>query len=439
VTRSGLKAALLLGALVVGVGIPPTLASAATNRANPSQGVTSSSVTFGFISPQTGAQSAVFPGAVAGCKAAIGLQNAKGGVNGRKVKVIFGDDQSNFTGMNTTIAMHMVQDQNVFLVVNDSGAAFQTYTALEGAGVPMIDYGGNAYEGEPANENFVIPTSGNTNTNANTTYNIDLKIMKAMGAKKIAAVGFATAFSPGSHDQVVNIEKYAPKQGLQGVYLNDSLGVSTADLGPVILGIKNSGADGLVVAMSVADTLPLIQGLEQAGVKMKSVVGEQGYGQPLLAKSVAATLGPEDVFQSQYEPISLKTPATKTFVTALKKYGDLTGIPDYGAYTAYQECDLAMLGIQHAGNPPKRAAFVPAIRALKTVNPGGLDCAPVDVSAQNYGKSPSQTCDWFAYVKDDHWVLSPKSGAAWVASILPGTTPANTLFRSPTPSVPIVK
>jgi branched-chain amino acid transport system substrate-binding protein len=395
-------------------------------------------VTFGFISPQTGAQAAVFPGAVAGCNAAVGLQNAQGGVNGRKIVVDYGDDQSSYTGLNTTIAQHMVQSQHVFLVVNDSGAAFQTYRALEGFGVPMIDYGGNTYEGDPANQNLVIPTAGNINMNPNTTYDLGVKIMKAMGATKIAAVGFATAFSPGSHAIAINTEQDATAQGLKAAYLNDTLGISTASLGPVILGIKNSGADGLIVPMQVSTTLSLITGLRQAGVKMKSVVGLQGYGQDLLKPSVAGILGPEDVFQTQWAPVELNTSATKQFQSALQQYGHLTGIPGFGAYTGYQTCQLAITGIQHAGNPPTRAAFMPGLRALKTVNPGNLDCAPVDISTQNYGKTPSQTCDWFVYVKDGHWAVNPQSQQPWLSTVIPSSTPASTLFPGPAPTGPTV-
>jgi ABC-type branched-subunit amino acid transport system substrate-binding protein len=412
--------------------------SAATGGTG-ADGVTASTVTFGFISPQTGAQAAVFPGAVAGCKAAVGLQNAQGGVNGRKVVVQYGDDQSSYTGLNTTIAQHMVQSQHAFMVVNDSGAALQTYRALEALGVPMIDYGGNTYEGDPANQNWVIPTSGNINTNPTTTYDLGVKIMKAMGATKIAAVGFATAFSPGSHAIAINTEKDATAEGLKAVYLNDTLGTSTASLGPVILGIKNSGADGLIVPMQVSTTLSLVSGLRQAGVKMKSVVGLQGYGQDLLKPSVAATLGPEDVFQTGFAPVELNTPATKQFQSALQQYGGLKGIPDFGAYTGYQTCELAMLGIQHAGNPPTRAAFVPGLRALKTVNPGNLSCAPADVSTENYGKTPSQTCAWFVYVKDGHWVINPQSGQPWLSTVIPSSTPAGSTFTGPPPSMATVK
>jgi branched-chain amino acid transport system substrate-binding protein len=394
-------------------------------------------VTFGFISPQTGAQSAVFPGAVAGCNAAVGLKNAQGGVNGRKVKVVYGDDQSNFTGLNTTIAEHMVQSQHVFLVVEDSGASFQTYRALEGLGVPMVDDTvGSLFAGDPSNENSVITETGNTNTNANTTYDVDLRVMKAMGATKIATVGAAAIYSPSSHDGTINDANNAAREGLKSVYVDSTIGLSTADLGPVVLGIKNSGADGVVVNFSVASALPIYEGLKQAGVKLKSFVFAQGYGKQMLAGSVAPTLGPEAVFSTQWAPVELNTPATKQFQAALQQYGGLTGIPDYGAYTAFQECDLVMIGLAHAGNPPTRAAFIPGLRALNTINPSGLDCAPLDISTQNYGKSPDKTCSWFLYVQNGHWVPYPNNGSAWVSTVLPGTTPSSTVFAAPAPLGP---
>ena len=74
--------------------------------------------------------------------------------------------------------------------------------------------------------------------------------------------------------------------------------------------------------------------------------------------------------------MELKTKATKQFQADLKKYAGYTGVPDFGIYTGYITCDMAILGLQNAGNPPTRAAFAPNLRKLGTYDQAGLACQP---------------------------------------------------------------
>ena len=130
-----------------------------------------------------------------------------------------------------------------------------------------------------------------------------------------------------------------------------------------------------------------MQGLAQNGVKMKSTVLATGYGQPLLDQPVAATFGPEVVMQTPYAPVELKTKATKQFQADLKKYAGYTGVPDYGSTRGYITCDMAIVGLKNAGNPPTRAAFAPNLRKLGTYDQAGLACRPIDISAATYGQA----------------------------------------------------
>ena len=76
--------------------------------------------------------------------------------------------------------------------------------------------------------------------------------------------------------------------------------------------------------------------------------------------------------QTGLAPVELKTKATKQFQADLKKYADTTGIPDYGLYTGYMSCELALLGLKNAGNPPTRAAFAPNLRKVGSYDGAGL-------------------------------------------------------------------
>src|SRR3954452_13593056 len=124
--RRGVRALAGIAALsVAAVGVHATGASAQSGDA---PDVSDKSVKLGFISSETGVAASNFVGADKACQARIDAENAKGGVNGRKIDLITIDDKSG--AGNNTGAKDLVQSQNVFAVVNDSPFAFLTYRYL---------------------------------------------------------------------------------------------------------------------------------------------------------------------------------------------------------------------------------------------------------------------------------------------------------------------
>ncbi len=147
-----------------------------------------------------------------------------------------------------------------------------------------------------------------------------------------------------------SLQQYAvPALGLDPVYTNTSVDFGTSDVGPLVLGMKNAGADGAWYAMDLSTNLALAQGLIQNGVKMKAQLMATGYGHELLDQPVSKTLGPDIVFTTGWAPVELKTKATKRFQADLEKYAGFTGVPDFGIYTGYIDCDLAILGLEKQG------------------------------------------------------------------------------------------
>jgi branched-chain amino acid transport system substrate-binding protein len=225
--------------------------------------------------------------------------------------------------------------------------------------------------------------------------------MKTMGAKKVAAVGYGA--SPSSSESAKATETFgAEAVGLKGVYLNNTLEFGGTDVGPVVLGIKNSGADGLYLPLDSDTNFAIVQGLQQNGVKMKSNILATGYSQDLLDQPIAQTIQPTDVMFSAYRPVELGGPAIKQFRSDLKKYAGLTGVPDYGTYTGYIVCDMMIKGLQAAGKNPTRQAFVDGIRKTNggQYDGAGLLCQPIDLSYEGFGKVANKSCTWFVTVKD---------------------------------------
>ena len=101
-------------------------------------------------------------------------------------------------------------------------------------------------------------------------------------------------------------------------------------------------------------------------------------------------------------------------------------MPDFGVYTGYITCDLAIVGLQNAGNPPTRAAFAPNLRKLGTYDQAGLGCQPVDISVATYGQAPPTNCGWYLQVKNGKFVLFPPSGKPQTGKLIGASTVATT-------------
>ena len=135
-----------------------------------------------------------------------------------------------------------------------------------------------------------------------------------------------------------------PAVGLDPVYTNTTVEFGTYRRRPA--GARHQELRGRrgVPALVAASNIAVVEGLQQNGVDMKANILATGYGQEFLDSPVAETLSPNTVVFQTYKPVELKDKATKRFQADLKKYAGLTGVPDYGQYTGYITCDLAILG-----------------------------------------------------------------------------------------------
>jgi ABC-type branched-subunit amino acid transport system substrate-binding protein len=421
-----------LVAIVAGLAVVlsmPAVGGATTTSSSSAPGVTADSIKIGFITSKTGPAASSNEYSDLGCKARVGRENAKGGVHGRKIDVVYKDDQ---TANNLLQAQDLVQNDHVFLVVNDSALAFTAYRWLLDNDVPLIGGGfdGNYY-GAPGNEK-VISLFGNGPPVSTIQTTVLPELMKALGGGKVAAVGYGA--SPSSVAQVKSFMQYAvPAVGLRPVYTNTSVEFGTSDVGPLALGIKNAGANAGYYVMDLSTNLALAQALRQNGVTMKAQVLATGYGQNLLDQPVAKTLGNDVVFGSIWAPVETHSKATERFQSDLKKYAGYTGVPDIGVYTGYIACDLAVIGLQRQGDDLDQATFADTLRSVGTINPGdGLGCSDINLSMETYGKivdigdKNQRVCEWFVRLKDGKFVLfRPKSSKAsyWTGDLVEESVP----------------
>ncbi len=212
---------------VLGIGLT---AGAAGAQSSSTEGVTKDSVKLGFIWSGTGVAAPNFQDSGKACQARVDAQNAKGGVNGRKIQLETVDDMS--SGANLTGAHDLVENRKVFAVVNNSSFAFLSYRYLQGAGVPLIGGGfdGNYYS-QKGNENIIDAGGNGSPPPAGIIFTNATDVAKKLGATKIGSVGYGV--SPSSSGVAKDTQKYAAAaSGLKPVYLNTAVDFGSTDVGP---------------------------------------------------------------------------------------------------------------------------------------------------------------------------------------------------------------
>ena len=393
------------GTVVAGLALAGIATTGAGAQGANEPGVSAKAVKLGYIFSETGVAGSTFKNAGKACQARVDRENANGGVNGRKIEMEIVDDAS--TGANLTATQDLVQNRDVFAIVNNSSFAFLSYRYMLDQGVPMIGGGfDGTYYTQKANAD-IISALGSGTPFPGLSYTTTPKVMKQLGAKKTAALAYGASAS--SSASAKTLQDFAvPAVGLDPVYTNTTVEFGTSDVGPLVLGIKNSGADAVYLPMVAASNIAVIEGLAQNAVEMKANVLATGYGQAFLDAPVSKTLGTNTVLFQTYKPVELKDKATKQFQADLKKYAGLTGVPDYGVYTGYITCELAILGVQNAGKTPTRRGFIDGLRKLGSYDEAGLACTPVDISLEHIGTAPETSCSYFMYVKDGKFVVMNK-------------------------------
>jgi branched-chain amino acid transport system substrate-binding protein len=370
-----------------------------------SPGVSDKAIKVGYIFSKGGLAGSTFAHAGDGFNARIEAENAKGGVNGRKIDPVVVDDSG--ATSNLVAAQGLVQNDDVFAVVNNSSFAFLSYRYLLENDVPMVGggYDGNEY-GQPGNEKL-ISILGNIAPVYGAQYTPGfVQLMKKKGAKKVGVVSYGA--SESSTAAAKNLQKYAvPAAGLDPAYTNTTVEFGTTDVGPLVLGMKNAGVDATYLPLVLSSNLAIIQNAAQNNLTFKLAVLATGYGQSLLDEPSSTSIGPEVLFAQGWAPVEIKSAATKKFQADLKKYGGYDGVPDFGVYTGYLTADLLVKGLQAAGKNPTRDGFISATKGLGTWDAAGLGCQPVDVSADGFGTQAPTACGWYLQIKDGKFVPYP--------------------------------
>jgi branched-chain amino acid transport system substrate-binding protein len=386
-TKLFLTAAVALPLALAGCSSGTSAPTAATSTG--SGPATGSPITIAYVTDLTGEGASENGTSPSAFVARIDLQNAQGGVNGRKLVPLVIDDQTSPSQIATAV---QEADSKAFGIVSQSPLFFLAAKYPHQAGTPVT----GTYDDGP--EWGTMPY---TNMFASDEGSVDPKypvntqigdILKQHGATVVGTYGYS--ISPSSSRAAIQTAQSFQHAGGKVGVLDTTVPFGSVDFTAAALVAKQHGVDAIVPAMDGNSNYALATALKQAGVKLKVALFAAGYAPDVIHSAAWSTLQ-GDLFLSPFRPWTLPNAGTTQMQAAMEKYAHFTTsqFPNLGQYEAWAGADLMIKGLEMAGANPSRAGVVTALRGLKSYDANGLLPQSIDYSTI-FGHDLPHQCTW---------------------------------------------
>jgi branched-chain amino acid transport system substrate-binding protein len=388
------------GCAVLVVAACTALAACSSSSSGSSASTASKTITIGFVTDLTGAASSGFLTSKLGIDAYLDQINAAGGVNGYKIKYILADTTSTPTGALTAV-QKLVQQDNVFAIVEDSSVFFGAEPYALQQGIPVV---GSAidgpYWGNPQDTNLFASVGV---TNEDYMNLAPGQFMKLQGVTKCASLGYSN--SPSSALAAEGFIKSCEAAGLKSGYLNTQFPTGSTNVGPIALAMKAAGVDGVFFPTVPSTSFALVEALHLLGVKLKATLLPTGYGGDLLGSPAAIAAGQGIDFEPIGPPAEANTPATRQRAADLAAVG-VTGPPTFAEQEDFLTLTAFVTGLKAAGPGPTRQSFMAAMSKITNYDANGL-LAPEKINFRDY--TPGTGCLWVAQLRGSKFFVMPNT------------------------------
>ncbi len=301
-------------------------------------------ITIGFSMAQTGPLAANGKSALLAMKLWESDINAKGGLLGRPVKLVYYDDQSNPTTV-PGIYTKLIDVDKVDLVVGGYG------TNMIAPAMPVVMQRGKVFEGLfglAVNSEFHYPNyfsmipSGPDAKAAFTRGFFDVAMAQSPKPQTVAIVAADAEFSKNAAD---GARKNAAAAGLKVVY-DRSYPPATADFTPIVEAIQASHPDVVVVCSYPLDSAGMVQAVNNLGFTPKMIGGGMV---GLQATAFKTRLGPSLNGIVNYDfwmpTKSMEFPGVMDLMKRYQAKAASEGVDPLGYYIApFGYADLQVLG-----------------------------------------------------------------------------------------------
>jgi branched-chain amino acid transport system substrate-binding protein len=352
-------------------------------------------IDIGFVLPETGAQAGSYDEVLTGAMVRVKLLNAGGGIHGRDVKILEGDDQSTPQG-----AMAAVQSLIARGVVGVSGDA----SNLAGAAEQFL-----AQRHVPLVMNASAPTSvADTNLFsplglAGPSEPLSTSVgtfLKSLGVTKMA--GLAWGSVPTSVALMQGALAATSSAGIKTVLTDLTPSPTTIDYTPDALKIKQSGAQSIYFPATNAANVALAAALQQQGIHLKVPLFGPTVYDPAIMSSPHESAFEGAYVQSWLAPASLNTPQVKAFVAATNKYSH--GSFGYFYTSGYVFSDLLITGIEGVHGSPNAANVATALSHLTDYTGAGLTAKRINFTLPRTAVANVENCFWYLKIKNHTYV-----------------------------------
>jgi ABC-type branched-subunit amino acid transport system substrate-binding protein len=391
-------------AALIGIGLSGTTvlapATGAASSGGAAPGVTSTSITVGSISTQTGTLASNFSSLIPGEKAYFAYIDAQGGVNGRKIDYKYQlDDGGNPTTFNQ-LANTLINQDHVFAVTGVATAFFSPNLFVE-SGIPTYGYNvtGNW---TPAPNLFA---AGGSVQYYPAGAPEDAYVARSTHSTSIAVLAYDVA---ASSDACQSAENSLRDAGYNVSYTDLKVAYPGSTVATDVERMKQAGSNFVLSCMDVQGNISMARAIKQYGVHMTQL-WLNGNDQSTLNQNQSLMQGiyfslahvPFGAPQSEY-------PGLKLYETEMKKY-EPAYVDDELAIQGWESAALFVQGVKMAGNNLTQANVIKEDNSLTAFTAGGLTSPTNWKDAGHTGHKPPY-CTAYIKVSGDKYVPALNKG-----------------------------
>lgn len=305
-------------------------------------------IKIGVAGPLTGDLAVFGADQLNGMKLAVEEWNARGGVLGKKIALVEGDDQRD-PKQAVSAANKLINDGVVGVVGHfNSNCSIPASEVYNKSGIPEISHGSTNPQYTDRGFDNVFRVCGRDDQQGKVSANFAVNVLKA---KKVAILHDKTTYGQGLAEEF--------KKGLgdkAGVLIYEGVGVGEKDYSPVVTKIKAMNPDLVFFGGLYVEAGLLIKQFKAVGGTAPFIGGDGIMSEELVKIGGPATEGTYATFG----PDTKESPSARGFNDNYrKKYGE-PGV--YSVY-AYDATNILLQAIRNAGTTDGKQV-IPAIRAI---------------------------------------------------------------------------
>jgi len=364
-------AAGLLAALVFGLSACGGSHDSATSKCNTTAvpGMDAQSVTLGLLTATEGPTAPALLPFRAGVDARLGLENSKGGVNGRTLNYKWENDDSTGTGGAASVK-RLVEADHVFGIIGGSVNTADSSAYLASQGVPVAGFATDGtWRQHPNMVAFSNPVVGLPVT----TYG---NVIKSQGGHRVAVLfsAFATA------SEVLGDTLAAGIRGMNMPVEQIRVSPNAADYGQIARKLHADNVDTLLSILNPNQLVAIVSALVAAGSPRPLVISTAGYSQSALQSFGSQLEG--TYFSALTRPFEAPNPALDEYRSAVAAYAPyLQDAEQTVGVMGWISADMFVQGLRRAGTCPTRSSFLTALRGISAYDADGLLARPVNLAS----------------------------------------------------------